>query len=79
MDHDLKNDYDRMECARTFGFDSSDRTGQHPLRVIRLFFDQALAAARGVKGHLPDMAELGIKEWGDKLEEHAKRFKLQKR
>ncbi len=74
----LKDDYDCMSFARSFGFDFSDSSGQHPLRVTRLFFFQALVASRGVKGHLPDLGELGTKEWGEKLEEEARRFRRSK-
>ena len=73
----LNDDYDRMAYARTFGFDFADSSGQHPLRITKFFFWQALAAARGVKGHLPDLGELGIKEWGSKIEEAARKFRRQ--
>ena len=58
---DFRDDYDRMNYAKTFGFDFSDNTGMHPLRITRFFFRQALAAARGVMGHLPDHADLALK------------------
>jgi hypothetical protein len=75
VDADLRDDYDLVHYAKSFGFDFSDHTGQHPLRVTRLFFRQALAAARGVMGHLPDVSVLGTQEWGQKLEEEARRFR----
>lgn len=75
---DLNDDYDLMDYARSFGFDFSDPTGKHPLRVTRLFFRQALAAARGVMGHLPDMSELRTRQWGENLAEEARKFRRQK-
>jgi len=71
---DLDNDYDLMKYARGFGFDFSDESGKHPLRITRLFFWQALAVSRNVMGHMPDIGELGTKEWGAKLEEEARRY-----
>lgn len=76
---ELRDDYDRMEYAATLGVDFSDHTHQHPLRITRYFFRQAVAAALGLKGHPPDMAELGLTEWGAKLADEAKRFRSKNR
>ena len=71
----LNDDYDFMNYAKTFGFDFSDSSGMHPLRVTRLFFRQAMAASRGIMGHIADLNELHTKQWGENLAEEAKRFR----
>lgn len=76
---ELNDDYDRMHFAATLGIDFSDHTGEHPLHLTRYFFRQAVAATLGLKGHMPDLAELSVKDWGARLEEERKRFESARR
>jgi len=74
MGREFKDDYDRMEFAATLGVDFSDHTGLHPLHLTPYFFRQAVAAALGLKGHMPDLSELNLKAVETSLAEEARRF-----
>ena len=71
----VSDPYEMMDVSRSFGFDFSDRTGTHPLRITSYFFLQALAAASGAAGSMPDVQELEAGEWAAKLEIDARNFK----
>lgn len=53
------------------GFDFRDARGQ-PLRCTLHFSRQAEAAAKGIKGRMPDRAAAGLESWTKKLEQEAK-------
>lgn len=59
------------------GFDFRDARGQ-PLRCILHFSRQAEAAAKGIKGKMPDRAAAGMESWTKKLEQEA-RLHLQRK
>ncbi|TWG90999.1 hypothetical protein L598_006200000100 [Mesorhizobium sp. J18] len=60
------------------GFDFRDARGQ-PLRCTLHFSGQAEAAAKGIKGRMPDRAAAGLESWTKKLEQEAKLHLQRKR
>lgn len=60
------------------GFDFRDARGQ-PLRCTLHFSRQAEAAAKGIKGRMPDRTAAGLESWTKKLEQEAKLHLQRKR
>ena len=66
-------DEDTIEILKLLGIDFSDENG-NPLRCTRYLKRQAEVAAKGLKGHLPDITKMKDEDWQKKLEEDAKTF-----
>jgi hypothetical protein len=71
-------DEEAVAALLVLGFDFRDGRGQ-PLRCTMLYCRQAEAAAKGIKGKMPDRAATGLESWEKKLERDAREHMNKKR
>ena len=75
---DNLTDDENMQEMAGLGIDFSDERGQ-PLRCTKHLCRAAEAAAKGIKGKLPDRGTAALTRWEDKLRRESEAFKAKKR
>lgn len=75
---DHLQDVEAMEELLKLGVDFSDHRGQ-PLKCTKALAMVAEAAARGIKGQMPDAEEASVESWEDSLASQAEEFQRRRR